>query len=172
MNMLKKIGDGITWVNTKINDAASWLMYPLILVIMYEIVRRYFLNSPTNWVYDMTWILYGCFVFLGGAYTLHVGGHVKADIIYNMMPPKGKAVFDIIGYAVFYFPVMTLMVYSCFTYFLKSWQLQDVSNMTIWAPVLWPCKLIILISMVMLLLQGIVECVRDLAPLFRGRGNK
>ena len=157
MGAIKKIGDGITLVNTKINDLASWVVYPLVLVVVYEVCMRYFLNSPTNWVYDATWILYAIYVFLGGAYGLHIGVHVKADIIYNMLPKKGQIAFDIFSYIVFFFPVMIFMVYACFDYFMKSIQVMDRSNMTSWAPLLWPIKLVLLISMVMLLLQGFVE---------------
>ena len=166
MSILKKIGDAITTVNEKINNAASWLIYPLVIVIMFEVVRRYIFNSPTNWVYDMTWILYGIFVFLGGAHGLHTGVHVKADIIYNMMPKKGQAIFDLISYVIFFFPVMGILVYSTFTYFLKSFAVKDVSIYTTWAPLLWPFNLILCISMVMLLFQGFVEFAHAVSPLF------
>ena len=157
MGAFKKIGDGITLVNTKINDLASWVIYPLVLVVVYEVCMRYFLNSPTNWVYDATWMLYAIYVFLGGAYGLHIGVHVKADIIYNILPKKGQIAFDIFSYVVFFFPVMIFMVYACFEYFMKSFQVLDRSNMTSWAPLLWPIKLILFISMLMLLFQGFVE---------------
>lgn len=166
MGVLKKIGNGITIANEKINNAASWLIYPLVIVIMIEVVMRYFLNHPTNWVYDMTWILYGIFVFLGGAHGLHTGVHVKADIIYNMLPKKGQIIFDIVSYVIFFFPVMIIMVYSTFTYLLKSIAVHEVSIYTTWAPVLWPCKLVLCISMFMLLLQGFVEFGHAIAPLF------
>lgn len=172
MGALKKIGDAITLVNKKINDASSWLIYPLVLVVMYEVVMRYIFNSPTNWVYDMTWILYGIFVFLGGAHALHTGTHVKADIIYNMLPKKGQIIFDIISYCFFFFPVMILMVYSTWNYFMKSLTMGDVSPATTWSPLLWPMKLVLFISMLMLLLQGIVEFVRAISPLFKKGGSE
>lgn len=173
MAVWKKTDEFITLANQKINDAASWLIYPLVFVVMYEVVMRYIFTNPTNWVYDMTWILYAVFVFLGGAYALHTGTHVKADIIYNMLPKKGQIIFDIISYCVFFFPVMGILVYSTWTYFLKSFAMGDVSPATTWGPLLWPTKLILCISMVMLLLQGIVEFVNAITPLFKkGGGNQ
>ena len=173
MGFFRKAGKIITLANHKINDAACWLIYPLTLVVMYEVILRYLFNSPTNWVYDMTWILYAIFVFLGGAHALHTGTHVKADIIYNMLPKKGKIVFDIIGYCVFFFPVMGILVYSTWTYFLKSLAMGDVSPATTWGPLLWPTKLILCISMVMLLLQGVVEFSNNvIAPLIKKGGDE
>lgn len=172
MGPLKKTGNIITLANQKINDLASWLIYPLVFVVMYEVLMRHILNNPTNWVYDMTWILYAIFVFLGGAYALHTGTHVKADIIYNMLPKKGQMIFDIISYCVFFFPVMIMLVYSTFIYFLKSLEMGDVSSATTWGPVLWPIKFVLFISMAMLLLQGIVEFCERIAPLFKRGGSE
>ena len=171
MATLKKIGDVITLINKKINDFASLLIYPLVFVVAYEVIMRYIFNKPTNWVYDITWILYAIFVFLGGAYALHTGTHVKADIIYNMLPKKGQAIFDLVSYLIFFFPVMLIMVYSTWDYFLKSFAMHDVSMYTTWAPALWPTKLILFISMVMVLLQGVVEFCKSVAPLFKKGGD-
>ena len=172
MNVLKKIGDGISFVNEKINDVACWLIYPLTGVVMYEVVRRYLLNNPTNWVYDMTWILYGIFVLLGGAYGLHRGVHVKADIIYNMLPQKGKIAFDIFSYLVFFFPVMIIMSYSTYVYFMKSLKIHEVSNYTSWGPALWPMKFVLCLSMVMMLFQGCVEFGHAISPLFTKKNKE
>ena len=61
---------------------------------------------------------------------------------------------------------MIIMVYSTFTYLLKSIAAHEVSIYTTWAPALWPCKLVLCISMFMLLLQGFVEFGHAIAPLF------
>ena len=77
MSAIQKFHNGVTFANKKLFQGAMWLIYPLIAVIMYEVVMRYILNSPTNWVYDMTWMIFGTNAFLGFAYTLAEGGHVK-----------------------------------------------------------------------------------------------
>ena len=169
MGALKKIGNGITIANEKINDAASWLMYPLVIVVMYEVVKRYLFNNPTNWVYDMTWMLCGTYVFLGFAHGWHTGIHVKADIIYNMLGAVGKFVFDMVSYVLFFFPTMTLLCWSCWQYFWKSFVQKDTSIGTIWGPILWPMKLILAISMTMLALQGIVEFARRIGAFIDSR---
>lgn len=166
MGALNKFHAGVTFVNKKIFQGAMWLIYPLIAVIMYEVVMRYILNSPTNWVYDMTWIIFGAFTFLGYAYTLAEGGHVKADIVLDLLPPRGKAFFVVICYIIFFFPMMIGLCTSSYTYMVKSIVLNEYSINTSWAPIIWPCKIIMFISMVMLLAQGLAEFLLEVANLF------
>jgi TRAP-type mannitol/chloroaromatic compound transport system permease small subunit len=171
MDILWKVADGVTNVNRSIFRASAWLIYPLIFVIMYEVAMRYVVGRPTNWVYDMTWIIFGAFSFLGGAFTLAEKGHVKADIVLTLLPKKVAAVITTLSYLIFFFPLMLFMVYACSSYFMNSYGMGEISPYTSWGPLLWPSKLILLISMAMLLLQGMVEFARTLQVLFKADGG-
>ncbi|MDR1241311.1 MAG: TRAP transporter small permease subunit [Deltaproteobacteria bacterium] len=171
MDILWKLADGVTNVNRRIFRASAWLIYPLIFVIMYEVAMRYVVGRPTNWVYDMTWILFGAFSFLGGAFTLAEKGHVKADIVLTLLPKKVAAVITTLSYLIFFFPLMCFMVYACSRYFMNSYGMGEISPYTSWGPLLWPSKLILLISMTMLLLQGVVEFLKTLRVLFKADGG-
>lgn len=172
MGFWRKTGNGITTLNRKVFEGAAWLNYPLIFVVMFEVVRRYVFLNPTNWVYDMTWIIFGACTFLGGAFVLAEGGHVKADIILDLLPPKGRAILNLISYLLFYFPLMILLTYSSYNYFWKSLISNETSAQTSWRPILWPSKLIMLIAFALLLLQGIVEFVKAIKPLFEKSGGE
>ena len=39
----------------------------MVLSLCYEVVARYVFNAPTQWAYDMTFMLYGSFFMLGAA---------------------------------------------------------------------------------------------------------
>jgi TRAP-type mannitol/chloroaromatic compound transport system permease small subunit len=171
MDILKKIMAGITGLNRFIFREAAWLIYPLILVIMFEVVMRYVAGHPTNWVYDMTWIIFGAFSFLGGAYTLAMIGHVKADIVLTLLPKRVAAVITTLCYLILFFPLMYFMVSACSRYFMNSYNMGEISPYTSWNPILWPSKLILLISMTMLLLQGAVEFIKTLFILFKVDGG-
>ena len=166
MRAINKIHSVITFINKKLFQAGMWLIYPLIVVIMYEVVMRYILNSPTNWVYDMTWMLFGANAFLGFAYTLAEGGHVKADIILELVPARAKSAIIVLCYLAFFFPLMIGLCYSSYTYMIKSIIVNEMSINTSWQPVIWPCKIIMFASMVMLLLQGIAEFLVEVGRLF------
>ena len=59
----------------------AWLIVPMVLSLVWEVVARYFFNAPTVWAYDMTFMLYGTFFMLGSAYTLLRKGHIRTDSV-------------------------------------------------------------------------------------------
>ena len=55
--------DGIsTWVG----KAAAWLMIMLTVVVCAEVFKRYILNMPTSWIFDLNNMLYGTLFMLAG----------------------------------------------------------------------------------------------------------
>ncbi len=165
-NMLKKVGDGITKLNKTVFSCASFVIYPLIFVVVFEVIMRYIFKSPTGWAYDMTWMLFGAFTFLGGAHALAEGAHVKADIILELVPKKVKSIIIIICYIVFFFPLIFAFLYSSTSYVSRSISMNEKSPYTGWAPIIWPSKIIMYISFILLLLQGIVEFCKALKGAF------
>jgi TRAP-type mannitol/chloroaromatic compound transport system permease small subunit len=79
----------------------AWLIVPMVLSLVYEVVARYFFNMPTVWAYDMTFILYGTFFMLGSAYTLMKKGHIRTDMLYASWSPRRQGITDAICYLVF-----------------------------------------------------------------------
>jgi hypothetical protein len=53
--------DGIsTWVG----KAAAWLMIVLMSVVCIEVFKRYIMNMPTSWIFDLDNMLYGSLFML------------------------------------------------------------------------------------------------------------
>src|ERR1700730_4781579 len=69
--------DGIsTWVG----KAAAWLIIALMTVVCVEVFKRYILNAPTAWIFDLDNMLYGTLFMLCGAYTLAQNAHVRGAL--------------------------------------------------------------------------------------------
>ena len=68
----------------------AWMVVPMVLSLCYEVVSRYVFNAPTQWAYDMTFMLYGSFFMLGSAYTLQRKGHVRTDSWHANWSPRRK----------------------------------------------------------------------------------
>jgi C4-dicarboxylate transporter DctQ subunit len=68
----------------------------LVLLTTMEVVRRYFLNRPTEWVLEISEYLIILVAFVGMAYAMQVGAHVMVDIIYRRYPGLGKRTADLI----------------------------------------------------------------------------
>ena len=76
-------------ISTWVGKAFAWLIVVLMVVVVVEVFKRYALNAPTAWVFDVSNLLYGTLFMMGGAYTLCQDGHVR--VAQPERPEPGKA---------------------------------------------------------------------------------
>jgi TRAP-type mannitol/chloroaromatic compound transport system permease small subunit len=108
----------------------------------------------------MTFMLYGTFFMLGSAWTLQRGGHIRTDIYYGKWSVRTRARVDLVCYLVFFFPALAIFAWLGAEYFWKSFEQNERIVTSPWLPIVWPFKFVIPASAVLLLLQGIAECVK------------
>ena len=155
VRMIDKFTDTTgTWV--------AWLNLPLVGVVVYEVMLRYAFNQPTIWSFDMTYMLYGTIFMLGSAYALHKGAHIRTDFFFEKWSIRTKGVIDSVAYLVFFFP-------SIFVFLLVSWaegwyafSINEESEQTPWRPVLWPFKMVVPLTCLLLLVQGVSETIKSI----------
>lgn len=111
-----------------------WLIFGLIFTLTYEITARYFFGSPTVWAYDATYIFYGSLFMLGAAYTLLVDQHVRIEFIHSAMPPRARAIVEIIGYLIFFFPAIGALLYFGIEFAHEAWVVEEHAKQSIWPP--------------------------------------
>jgi TRAP-type mannitol/chloroaromatic compound transport system permease small subunit len=133
---------------------------PMVLSLVWEVVARYFFNAPTVWAYDMTFMLYGTFFMIGSAWTLQKGGHIRTDVYYGKWSHRTQAKVDLACYLVLFFPAMAVFGWLGVEYFWKSFQQNERIVTSPWLPIVWPFKFMMPATAVLLLLQGIAECIR------------
>ena len=78
-------------VSTWAGKAFAWLIIGLMLVVCVEVFKRYILNAPTAFIYDINNMMYGTLFMMCGAYTLAQNGHVRGDFLYSSMRPRTQA---------------------------------------------------------------------------------
>jgi len=139
----------------------AWLNVPLVLAVAYEVIARYFFHAPTIWSFDVTYMLYGTIFMLGCAFALHKGAHIRTDFLYDRWSVRTKGMVDAISYIVFFFP-------SFFVFMLVGWEegfyafsIKETSEQTPWRPILWPFKMVVPLSCLLLLLQGVSELIKS-----------
>src|SRR6266567_5711020 len=157
--------DGIsTWVG----KAAAWLNIALMTVVCVEVFKRYILNAPTAWIFDLDNMLYGTLFMLAGAYTLAQNAHVRGDFLYSSMRPRMQAGLDIALYVIFFFPGIAALIYAGYDYAAISWRIAEHSNVTAEGPPVYQFKTVIPIAGVLVMLQGLAEIVRCIECLRTG----
>jgi TRAP-type mannitol/chloroaromatic compound transport system permease small subunit len=165
MKAIRGVLRGIDRLNAVVAKAVAWLMLPLVLVIVYEVVMRYLFNRPTLWVFDVSYFLTSIIVILGAAYTLQTKGHVSVDVFYERFLPRTRALIDVVLYLLLFFTLWILIINVMLPHVINSYLRGERAATGIWRPLIWPFKAWILLGVFMLTLQGVAEFVRSLFTL-------
>jgi TRAP-type mannitol/chloroaromatic compound transport system permease small subunit len=146
-------------ISTTIGKAFSWLIVALMVLVVVEVFKRYALNAPTAWVYDVSNMFYGTLFMMGGAYTLCQDGHVRGDFLYGNFKPRTQATVDLILYVAFFLPGVAALTWSGWTYFGDALRINEQTFNAVPLPVS-PFKLMIPFAGALVLMQGLAEILR------------
>src|SRR5688500_703418 len=147
-------------LSTWVGHAFSWLIVGLTLLVTWEVFSRYALGDPHAWAFDAMAMLYGTMFMMAGAYTLAKSGHVRGDVLYGFFKPRTQATIDLILYVLFFIPGVFALTYAGYFFAAESWAIRETSNITAEGPPIYPFKVILPLSGMFLLAQGIVEIIR------------
>lgn len=154
----------VNFVNEWVGKVTAFLLPLIILFVSFEVVMRYFLNSPTIWAWDVNVQLMAVMVFLGGGYTLLHQGHVRVDLWYGKLSPRGKARTDIFTSPIL-FIFLVILLWKTGEMTLDSIREREVMS-TLFSPPLYPLKIIATVGVFLFLLQGVVQLILDLRTAF------
>lgn len=146
----------------------AWLCFPLIVALVYEVTARYLLHAPTEWAYDVTYMLYGTIFMLGAAFTLLKKAHIRTDLFYNHWSPRTQGRVDAVMYLLLYFPAIIFFLVAGWDYAAHSWATGEHTSLSPWRPIIYPFKTVIPVTAVLLLIQGVSEFLKSLVAAKRG----
>jgi len=155
-------------VNTFVGEYVSYWALLAVFVYYYEVVARYVFNSPTNWVHESMFLMFGMQYVLSGAYGYRDDAHVRVDILYSRLSPRGKAACDVFT-SIFFFVFTITMLVTGWRFAMDSIGFGEVS-FTEWGIQYWPVKLMLPLGALLIVLQGVVRLMRDLALLLGRNG--
>jgi TRAP-type mannitol/chloroaromatic compound transport system permease small subunit len=142
-----------TWV--------AWLNVPLVIAVAYEVLARYLFSAPTIWSYDITYMLYGTIFMLGSAYALHKGAHIRTDFFFEKWSIRTKGMIDSIAFIVFFFPSIFVFLLVSGAEGWYAFEIGETSEQTPWRPILWPFKMVVPLTCLLLLIQGVSETIKS-----------
>ena len=127
----------------------------------YEVIARFAFNSPTNWLHESMFLMYGMQYMIAGAYAYQSDQHVRVDVFYVKFSTRGKAIADIITSVFFFIFVLTLLV-TGWRFAMDSFNPGGTGEVsfTEWGVQYWPVKLMMPIGAALLLLQGISKLIK------------
>ena len=160
--------NGVDRISEVSGKAFAWLILVLTVVVCVEVFKRYILNAPTAWIFDLNSMLYGTLFMMCGAYTLAKDGHVRGDCLDSAMRPRTQAALDLFLYFLFFIPGILALVYSGWGFAKLSWLINEHSNVTADGPPVYHFKAVIPLAGVLVMIQGAAEIIRCIVCLRTG----
>lgn len=169
---LHRAASWIDRMNDRIGAVIRWLVLVMVVVGAYNALARYTtpytdLSLTSNALIDLQWYLFSLVFLLGAAYALNHDVHVRVDVLYSRLGPRGQAWIDLLGTVLFLLPFSAVMLWVCFPAVRNSWVIGEVSPDPGGLP-RYPIKAVILVSFVLLLLQGAAQVVKKVAVIRTG----
>lgn len=172
MDRLLAIARGIDRLNGGVGRVARWLTLAMVLVGAFNAVARY-TDPLTGWglssnaYIEGQWYLFSLVFLLGAAYTLREDEHVRVDVLYERLSPRGRAWINLAGTVLFLMPFCVVMLWVTWPAVQTSWQLLEQSPDPGGLP-RYPIKAVVLVAFVLLLLQGVAMAIKQVAVLVNG----
>ncbi len=159
--MIQRLIAALDALSTLIGVIGAWVMAPLILTMVYEVLARHLFDAPTFWAYEMGYMLAGTGYLFGMSYCLKERGHIRVDFIYDNIGPRGRAIVDILGYLFLMLPGALWVTWGLYEYAMEAYVSGEVSGESAWNPVVWPFRTVWFIGYAMLCLQAFAELLRS-----------
>lgn len=150
--------NAVTSVNKFFFRLASLFIFIIVFSMTYEVISRYIFQAPTTWGLELATLLFGPYFLLGGAFLLHLKGHVNLDIVKNSLPKRIQKSLEVFAYVVIVIFCIILFKYA-YPAAIESFHYKE-TTFSAWNPPIWPTKFIIPLSLVLLGLQSVAELIR------------
>jgi TRAP-type mannitol/chloroaromatic compound transport system permease small subunit len=160
LRMRTPLTDWIDRISTKIGEYVAYWAVISVFAYYYEVTARFVFNSPTNWVHESMFLMFGMQYMLSGAYAYREDQHVRVDVFYSKFSVRGKAIADIIS-SVFFFIFTLTMLWTGWRFAADAVANHETS-FTEWGIQYWPVKLTIPIGAALIVLQGLSKLIKDI----------
>lgn len=155
----------IDWISDKSGLFVAFWTVNAVCFYFFEVVMRYLFNMPTIWVHEASFLLLGMQYLLAGAFALLHGAHVRVDVLYNLLPVRGRVGMDIFTSMFFFIFALALLITS-WTFFVNSYSMHETTVET-WGIQYWPVKGMMVLGSVLILLAGLSKLIKDIVLFVR-----
>jgi TRAP-type mannitol/chloroaromatic compound transport system permease small subunit len=165
---MRKVLRIIDSVNETAGALSSWLVIAMVIIILWEVIARYVFNSPTTWAFDGMRLIGGAIIVIGWAYAQLHNSHIRVDVFYTHFSARKRALIDIMGSILFFFPLI-----GAFTYIVVSRELDllltgQILTFSFWCSPSSLYGLVIMLGLCLTCFQFTAQLARDMHTLAKG----
>lgn len=113
---------------------------------------------------EIQWYMFAYTVMVGAPFVLKVNEHVRVDLVYGKLKGNWPVYVDIFGIIFFLLPVIGVLAWLSWPYFLKVLLSGEMSQ-NAGGLIRWPAVLALPLGFAMMWLQGVSELIKRLSHL-------
>lgn len=152
-----------------IGKGVSWLSFVLVIVIVFDVLLRYFFNYTSAASFELEWHLFAALFMLSAAWALQQDRHVRVDLFYQKLSTKGKAWVNLLGMIMLLLPFCAVAAFESISFVKASYFVKETSPDPGGLPARYIIKSIIPISFSLLFIQGVLEIIKSIATITKPR---
>ncbi len=151
-----------------VGEVFNWIWIVLVAVIILNVILRYVFSRGMIELEELQWYLYCIGWLIGLSYTFIFDGHVRVDVLHEMLPYKGKLWFELAGLVCLFLPFVIAVIIWGLPFFELSWTTNERSTSANGLPARWIVKGFLLFAFFLLALAGFSRLVKVLVTLAYG----
>ncbi len=185
MGALLRLADHLDKVSRSVGAVASWLILPLIFVIMFDVITRkvefiknWSAQITINYGYslsfifqDFEWHLHGVLLLLTFGFGYLYNSHVRVDIFRELAPRRGQVWVEVLGLIICAIPFLLVMLKFSWDMTYASYTQGEGSESQVGIGMRFIIKSFLIWGFLVALLACIATLIRCLAFLF-GSGER
>jgi TRAP-type mannitol/chloroaromatic compound transport system permease small subunit len=181
MRRMLDIADSVERIPQFFGRLGSWLIIPLIGIIMFDVLTRkmfggaiqqwiqttslYELFSPTK-LQEMEWHLHGAIFMLAIGFSYTMNAHVRVDVLREKVSDRRQAFIELFGLSVFLIPYLLVIGYLCLDFIGRAYTSNEASAAMTGLSQRWIIKSFLLMCLFLVLMAGITSFLRHWVYLF------
>jgi TRAP-type mannitol/chloroaromatic compound transport system permease small subunit len=140
--LIRKISDVAGGIAIFVGKLASWIIIPLILMIMFDVITRKIeyikvANAEITETYgfsvsfilqDMQWHLHGVLLLMTFGFGYMLNSHVRVDIFREGLSRRGQVWIETFGLTILAIPFMLVMIGFSWDLTYASWKINEASE--------------------------------------------
>lgn len=148
-------------INRAIGAVVMWLALAMVMLQFGIVLLRYVFGMSYIFLGEGVIYIHAAIFMLGAGYTLWAGGHVRVDIFYAKLSPRGRAAIDIFGHLALLAPSLIILLVYSWPMVRRSWAILEGPISVGGIPASYLLKSLVPIFCVLLLIQGTSALIRD-----------
>lgn len=168
-DLLQRLAAGIDALNARVGRAVAWLTLAMVAVTFAVAVLRYAFGLGWIWMQESVIYMHALVFMAAAALTLQKDQHVRVDIFYSKLTPRGRHRVNLAGSLLFLLPLSLFVLWAGWDYVGASWAQRERSADAGGLPGVYLLKGVILLMAAQLALQALAQAARAALGL-RGDG--